>query len=205
MGERIHLNSQHSFNSLVNSTANCGPLSKIILSSNLCNFHMLSLNSLTNPSADVSSIIAIKCVILDNLLYITKITSFLATNSNFVMKSTVKYVHSLFSIFFLSTFLLVPLFYSSFFDTSHIHPHNFLHSSFLLATSNFLSPTLLFFISLYVQLLVHYGITRLFLLLTPHPSVHTPFLFLTSILSLPAIHVSKLSFFFSYFPVQSST
>ena len=115
--------------------------------------------------------------------------------------------------YLLSTFLLVPLFYSSFIDTSHIHPHTFLHPSLLLTTSNFLSSALLSFISLYVQLLVHYGITRLFLLLTPHPSVYTPFFPLTPTLSLPAIHVPKylnsylfhLFYYSNYFFVLSSS
>ena len=70
------------FNSFVISTANCSPLSDTILSGNLCSLHTLSLNNLANPSADVPSIVATKCVIFDNLLQTTKITSFLVNNSS---------------------------------------------------------------------------------------------------------------------------
>ena len=62
-------------------------------SDNLCNFHTLYLNNLTNPSADVSSIIITKCVIFDNLLHTTKITSFHATNGNFMIKSTIRCIY----------------------------------------------------------------------------------------------------------------
>ena len=64
------------------------------LSSNPCNFHTLSLNNLANSSANVPSVIVTKCIILDNLSQTTKIISFLATNSNFVIKSTIRCVHS---------------------------------------------------------------------------------------------------------------
>ena len=82
------------FKSLVNSATNCSSLSHTTLSSNPCNFHTLYLNSLTNPSINVSSVIATKYVILDNLLQTTRIAYFLATNSNLVIKSTVKCVYS---------------------------------------------------------------------------------------------------------------
>jgi len=70
-------------------------LSKITLSSNLCNFYTLSLNNLAKPSANVPSVIVIKYAILANLSQTTRITLFPATNSNFIMKSTAKCVHSL--------------------------------------------------------------------------------------------------------------
>ena len=76
------------FNFLVNSTANCSPLSDTILSSNPCSLHMLSLKSLANPSAVIPSVVATKCVIFDSLSQTTKITSFSATIGNLVMKST---------------------------------------------------------------------------------------------------------------------
>jgi len=69
-------------------------LSNIILSGNLYNFHILSQNNLTNPSADVSSVVTTKYIILDSLLQTTKIVFFPATNGNFVMKFTVKCVYS---------------------------------------------------------------------------------------------------------------
>ena len=83
------------FSSFVNSTANCNLLSNTMLSKNSCNFYMLSLNNLANSSTDICSIIATKCVIFNNLLHTTKITSFPANNSNFMMKFTVKCIHSL--------------------------------------------------------------------------------------------------------------
>ena len=92
------------FNSFVNFITNYSPLSNITLFSNPCNFYMLSLNSLINPSAIIPSVIAIKCVILSNLTHTTKIVSFSATNSNFVIKSTIKYVYSLFSTLFIINF-----------------------------------------------------------------------------------------------------
>ena len=81
------------FNSLVNFAANCGPLSDTMLSGNPFNFYTLSLNSLANPSVDIPSIVATKYVIFDSLSQITRITFFPATNSHFVMKSTIKYVY----------------------------------------------------------------------------------------------------------------
>ena len=80
------------FNFFMNSTANCDPLSDTTLSNNLCNFYILSLNNCTNSSTNVPSVVATKCVILDNLSHITKIVSFLATNSNLVIKSIIRYV-----------------------------------------------------------------------------------------------------------------
>ena len=71
-------------------------LSKITLSGNLCNFHMLPLNSLTNSFTYITSIVITKCIILNNLSYTTKITFFPATNSNSVMESTIRCIHGLF-------------------------------------------------------------------------------------------------------------
>jgi len=106
-----HQRSWHNilFNSLVNSTINCSPLSNTILFSNSCNFHTLSLNHLANISTDVFSIVVIKYIILDNLSHTTSIVSFSVTNSNLVIKDTSMAFLVLYSI---STSLLVPLFYS---------------------------------------------------------------------------------------------
>ena len=82
------------FNSLDISVANYSFLSNIILSGNLCNFYTLSLNNYTTISTNISSIFATKCVILDNLSQTTRITFCPATNSNLVMKFTIKCVHS---------------------------------------------------------------------------------------------------------------
>jgi len=81
------------FNFFIISAINCGLLSDTILSSNIYNFYILSLNSLTNPYTNVSFIVATKCIILDNLSQTTKIASFPATSSNFVIKSAIKYVY----------------------------------------------------------------------------------------------------------------
>ena len=159
----------------LSSAVNYGLLSDTILSSNPCNFHILFLNSVVNPS-----IVATKCIILDNLSQTTRIAFFPVTNSNFVIKSTIKYVHS-----FSSTPLnfnfpagISVLFLSS--DIYHILLHIIPHLLLLLATSNFSLPTPLFSIFLYVLLLAHYGVTRLSLPSTLHPSVHIPFSLLTS-------------------------
>ena len=55
---------------------NRGPLLEIMLSGSPCNFHTLSQNNFSNPSADVFSVIEIKCTILVNLLTTTKIESY---------------------------------------------------------------------------------------------------------------------------------
>jgi len=56
---------------------------------------MLSLNNLASSSTDVPSFTAIKCAILNNLLQTTRIVSFSATNGNFVIKSTIKYIYGI--------------------------------------------------------------------------------------------------------------
>ena len=99
------------FSSFVISTANCGLLSDIILSGNPYSFYILSLNNLTNPSAKISSVMATKCAIFDNLSYTTRIVSFSVTSSSLVIKSTIKYIHDFSRISFAinfpaSTFIL---------------------------------------------------------------------------------------------------
>ena len=54
-------------------TANCGPLSEIILFGNLYNFQILSLNSYANPSMFVLFIVNIKYTIFVNLSTTIKI------------------------------------------------------------------------------------------------------------------------------------
>ena len=71
-----------------------------------------------------------------------------------------------------STSLLVPLSYSSFFNTCYNHSHIFLCFLSLLATSNSLLPTLLFSTFFYVQLLVHHDITGLSPLLASYSFVY---------------------------------
>ena len=68
-------------------------LSNTILSGNLYNLHTLSQNNFTNSFANISSIVATKYIILDNLSQTTRIASFLATNSNFIINSTIRCVY----------------------------------------------------------------------------------------------------------------
>ena len=49
----------------------------IILSGNLCNFQILSLNSHASPSALVHSVVGTKCAIFVNLSTTAKIESYL--------------------------------------------------------------------------------------------------------------------------------
>ncbi len=104
----------------------------ITLSGNSCSFHILSLNNCANPFTNVSFAIVTKYVILNKLLQTTRIISFPATNSNLVMKSTIKYVHSFSGISLNFSFLywylcsvLYPLTYITpvyIFSTSLITP-----------------------------------------------------------------------------------
>ena len=112
------------FNFLVNSTTNYRPLSDTILSCNPFNFHTLSLNSLTNPFADIPSIVATKYIIFNNLSQITRIIYFPATNSHFVIKSTIKYVYSFEVLHSNSTSLLMPSSYLlTYITLLHISPY----------------------------------------------------------------------------------
>ena len=115
----------------------------------------------------------------------TKIADFPATNSNLVMKSTIKYIYSFFVPYSTSAFLLVPLSYSSFSNTYHICLYIFPHLLLLQATSNFLSPTLSSSIFLHVLLPEYYGVTGLFLLSVFHLSAYILFL-----LSIPSLLLS---------------
>ena len=135
----------------------------------------------------------------DKLLQTTRIVSFLATNSNLVMKSTIKYVHSfsgtsftinlstsMFVLFFIFWYIL-QLF--TYFSTSLV----------TLATSSFLLSTMSSSIFLYILLLVYYGVTKLSLPSVPHPSIHIIFLLSTSNLLPSAIHF-LLVLFLIYLP-----
>ena len=86
-----------------------------------------------------------------------------------------------------STSLLVPLFYSFFFDTNYNYLCIFLYLLSLLAISNSSLPTPLSSIFLYVLLPVYYSITRLSPLLIPYPLVYKLSLSLISTLFLSAI------------------
>ena len=126
------------FNTLVIFAANYGPLSDITLSDNPCNFHTLSLNNCASLSTNFSFIVATKYVILDNLSQTTRIASFLATNGNFMIKLTIKYVHNFSEPHSISTFLLVLLSYFLSSDIYHIFLHIVPYFLLLLATNYFL-------------------------------------------------------------------
>jgi len=66
------------FNFLINSATNCSLWSKTTLSSNSCNFHILSLDNFTDSSTNISFVVITKYVILNKLLQTTRITFFLA-------------------------------------------------------------------------------------------------------------------------------
>ena len=83
------------FNSLINPTINCGPLSKIILSGSPCNFYTLSLNSLASPSTDIFSVVGMKWTIFVNLSTTTKIELYPWTSSNLVIKPAEIYIQGL--------------------------------------------------------------------------------------------------------------
>ena len=64
----------------------------------------LHLNNLANSSTHISSVIVIKCAIFDNLLHTTRIVFFSTTNSNFIIKSTIRYIHGFSNILFAISF-----------------------------------------------------------------------------------------------------
>jgi len=59
----------------------------MILLGNLCNFYMLSLNNLANSSANIFSVVGIKCTIFVNLSTTTRIKLYSCASSNLVIKS----------------------------------------------------------------------------------------------------------------------
>ena len=88
------------FSSLIIPTANCGPLSEIILSGSPCNFQMLSLNNCANPFVLIFSVVGIKYAIFVNLFTTTKMELQPCAKGNFVMKSILIWVHTLLGIEF---------------------------------------------------------------------------------------------------------
>ena len=56
---------------------------------------MLSLNNTANPSADVFSVVGIKCAIFVSQSHTTTIESKPLANGSFTMKSAVMYAHGL--------------------------------------------------------------------------------------------------------------
>jgi len=112
----------------------------------------------------------------------------------------------------LLVFLLMFLYGSLSSNIYHIHPHIFLHSLSLMATNNFLLPTLLFFISFHILLLAHYSIIGLFLFLTSYSLVYISFLplilsfllsaiylFLILLLFVSTFNLSSITSFFYYY------
>ena len=92
------------FSSFIIPAANCGPLSETILSSSPCSFQTLSLNKCASPSALVFSVVGIKCTIFVNLSTTTKIESYSCAKGNFVIKSTLIWVHAFSGIEFSISF-----------------------------------------------------------------------------------------------------
>ena len=64
----------------------------MILSGRLCNFYTLSLNNYASLSADVFSVVGIKCTIFVNLSTTTKIKSYPWAKGSLVIKSTNIYI-----------------------------------------------------------------------------------------------------------------
>ena len=111
------------FNSLINLTANYSLLSEVTLSGNPCNFHILSLNNLTNFSAIIFSIVIIKYNILKNLSHTTKIELWSLDTGNFIIKFTNIYIAIVSLVLCLVlVFLLVSSSYFLFSDTDYIFP-----------------------------------------------------------------------------------
>ena len=104
----------------------------MILSGNPCNFHMLSLNNHTNPTANVFSVVGIKCAILVRQSHTTKIVLYPCTSGNFTMKSALMCLQG-FSSMELGINLLFPATNSSFLLTQS--SSTFFHASPLLATN----------------------------------------------------------------------
>ena len=94
----------------------------------------------------------------------------------------------------LLVFLLIFPYGSLSSNIYHIHPHIFLHSLSLLATNNFLLPTLLFFISLHILLLAYYSVIGLFPFLTSYSLVYISFLSLILSFLLSAIYLFLILF-----------
>ena len=78
------------------------------ITGNLCNFNTLPLNNLANPFADISSVIATKCAIFDNISHTTNIAFFTVTSSNLMIKFTISTSMASLVSYLLSTFSLVP-------------------------------------------------------------------------------------------------
>ena len=138
------------FSSFVGSAANCGPLSDITLSGNLCSFHTLSLNNLANPFADVLSVVATKCAIFDNLSHTTRIASFPATSGSLTfgvsLTRTCVGVVS-FMIFYFTVLYVFLMYYQS---VSHIVGEISLYDSYFLLLVSSTTPSLFLIVYRYI-------------------------------------------------------
>jgi len=72
---------------------NCGPLSDMILLGRPCNFHTLSLNNLTSPSANIFSVVEIKWTIFVSQFTTTKMALYPWAKGSLVIKSTDICIH----------------------------------------------------------------------------------------------------------------
>jgi len=69
------------------------------------------LSNLANPFADISSVVATKCTIFDNISHTTNIAFFTATNGSLIIKSIIKCIYSFSGILFAINFLIGALAY----------------------------------------------------------------------------------------------
>ena len=130
------------FSFFVNFAANCSLLSDTTLSGNSCNFYTLSLNNHTSSSAKASFVVVTKYIILDNLSQTTRIMSFSATSGNFVIKSTITYVHSFLGILLNFNFSASASILFFIFNTYHSLLHISICLLSPLAINSFLSSVL---------------------------------------------------------------
>ena len=131
--------------------------------SKLCSFYTLSLSNLANHSAIIFSVVIMKCVIFGNPAHTTQIAFFPVTNSNFMMKSTIKCINGFFRTLFAISFsasnsILFLIFLFS--SISYTLLYTSWHLLSFLATDNSLSLTLLSSTFLHVQLPAHCDATQ---------------------------------------------
>ena len=112
---------------------NSGLLSDITLSNNLYKFYILLLNSLTNPSTNVSFIVVIKCVIYYILL---ELHSFMLPIVTLWSSQPSNTFIVFLTFYLLSFFMLVFLYGFLFSNINHTYLHTFLHSLLLLSTNS---------------------------------------------------------------------
>ena len=143
------------FNFFIISTTNCDLLSDTILSSNPCNFHMLSLNNHTSLPSDVFMVFLKPCLTSTSLLVFLFYSSF----SDIYHILLHIFPHLLLLLATNNSLLLIPLFFTFLYDLLPLYHdaiglsllsmlHSLAHIHFLLST-----PSLILFAIL--LLLIH--------------------------------------------------